>query len=325
MFRIARIAGFLAIAIVGLACAGMLYQACATRRDHERFPPPGKLIDIGGRRLHLRCVGEGSPTVMLEAGGTGDSQQYAVLLGQLAPLTRVCAYDRAGMGWSDPSPLSLTARALANDLDALLTRAALPPPYVLVARSGGGPTVELYAREHADTVKGLLFLDAIDGSAIDALSAAVKKMTRLACAGRLLAHLGVLRLFDLRHQRGHGRNELDAALTYRTDAWDAVCSLVRSSPESAAQLRNARPLSREMPLVVVRHERVGDLPVEDPAYAATLEPIWQAEQAKLAACSSRGRLIVATGSGHHVADERPELVLDELRTLVGVVRRSAAR
>ena len=232
----------------------------------------------------------------------------------------MCAYDRAGMGWSDPSPLPLTARSLAANLDALLARAHLAPPYVLVARSGGGPTAELYAREHPQTVKGLLFLDAIDGSAIERMSAAVTQATRRACAGRLLSHLGVLRLFDLRHQKGAAGGDLAVALTYRTTAWDSICSILQSARESAAQIQAAPPLATDLSLVVIRHERVGDMPVGTAAEAATLEPTWQAEQAKLAATSTRGELVVATGSGHHVADERPDLVRAKLRELVAAVR-----
>jgi hypothetical protein len=97
-----RFLGVVLVALATVAIAGAVGQLWATRLDAERFPPPGVLVDVGGRRLHLRCEGRGQPTVILEASGFGNSHSYDTVLPRLAERTRVCAYDRAGMGWSDP-------------------------------------------------------------------------------------------------------------------------------------------------------------------------------------------------------------------------------
>ncbi|MGH6971242.1 MAG: alpha/beta fold hydrolase, partial [Caulobacteraceae bacterium] len=125
--------------------------------------PPGEMIDIGGRRLHLLRRGEGAPTVVLEAGGGGGSStQDWPLLNRVAQFTHVLSYDRAGLGWSDPSPEPKTINGIVGDLDALLSSARESPPYVLVGGSFGGLLVRAFCRRFPDNVAGAVFLDASD-------------------------------------------------------------------------------------------------------------------------------------------------------------------
>ena len=100
-----RILIILVVLLVGVPAGGLVYQALATVQDVARFPVPGELFDIGGRELHLRCMGSGSPTVILEAGGGTSSILWGPFQEQLAEFSRVCSYDRAGFGWSDPGPI----------------------------------------------------------------------------------------------------------------------------------------------------------------------------------------------------------------------------
>src|SRR6266516_4666075 len=99
--------GLLAL-LIGLVAVGASYQAIATARDRRAYPAPGQLVDVGGYRLHINCVGQGSPTVVLDAGLGGSSLDWSLVQPELGRTTRVCAYDRAGMGWSDPSPYPRT-------------------------------------------------------------------------------------------------------------------------------------------------------------------------------------------------------------------------
>ena len=101
-------------------------------------PAPGRLVDIGGMRLHLSCAGEGGPTVVLEAALGASSISWSLVQPGLARLTRVCSYDRAGFGWSDRGPMPRTARRIASELHTLLERARVPAPYLLVGHSFGG-------------------------------------------------------------------------------------------------------------------------------------------------------------------------------------------
>src|SRR5262245_38847950 len=131
---LAGLGGFVALATI----TGIAYQWIATRRDLATAPPPGKLVDVGGHRLHIWCSGSGAPTVLLEAGLGGWSVEWARVQPEVARFTRVCAYDRAGMGYSDAGPGPRTSRRIAQELNALLDKSDLGGPVVIVAASFGG-------------------------------------------------------------------------------------------------------------------------------------------------------------------------------------------
>src|SRR5882762_11922210 len=113
-------------------------QAHAQDITQQKYPPPGKLIDIGGRKLHLFCEGKGSPTVILMAGGGAFSIDWALVQPKVAKDTRVCSYDRAGLAWSDPGPADETVEQNVSDLHAVLQASGEPGPYVLVGASIAG-------------------------------------------------------------------------------------------------------------------------------------------------------------------------------------------
>src|SRR5262245_3211505 len=147
---------WLLVAVVALAGTGAIYQAAATARDARRYPPPGQLVNVGGYRLHLYCAGEGSPTVVLEAVSGGLAIDWAWVQPEGARTTRVCTYDRAGRGWSEPGPAPRDARQLARELHTLLRNAAVPGPYVLAGHSAGGLFAREYAAQYPDEVVGLV-------------------------------------------------------------------------------------------------------------------------------------------------------------------------
>jgi Alpha/beta hydrolase family len=120
------------------------------------------LFDVGGYRLFLRCNGEGGPTVVMDAGGNEDSSTWSDVRPSLVRLTRVCVYDRAGLGRSDPGPVPRTSQTMVDDLTTLLSVAGVPGPYVLVGHSLAGWLVQLLAREDAgDTVLGVVLIDTL--------------------------------------------------------------------------------------------------------------------------------------------------------------------
>lgn len=152
----------LVVAVI-VGCGG------GARKDRPRGSPKatvegigsGGLVDVGGRRLYVECVGSGSPTVLLEAGFDGTSDVWTVVLPELGRMTRTCAYDRAGLGASDAIPGRHDARAEISDLERLLDRGRIEPPYVLVGHSYGGLLARLFARAHRDRVAGVVFVDAM--------------------------------------------------------------------------------------------------------------------------------------------------------------------
>src|SRR5262249_47398586 len=153
---------------------------------------------------------------------------YAPIQEQLSARTRACAYDRAGMGWSDPSPRPLDAGALVADLEALLAQASLPGPYLLVAGSAGGLTAELFARRHPDDLAGLVLLPALHGDRTDQSPQGARRLARDASLARALAHVGLLGLLDPYELRAlpDAEQERAIALKYHAKTWNAVTSLI---------------------------------------------------------------------------------------------------
>src|ERR671938_464341 len=162
--RVLRAIGRTLAALVGLivvlGLVGASYEAIAAAGDARRYPSPGQLVDVGGYRLHIQCVGTGSPTVVLDAGLGGSSLDWSLIQPELGRTTRVCAYDRAGMGWSDAGPQPRTPRQIADELHTLLTNAGIAGPYVLVGHSLAGKNVRLFTIAHPDQVAGMVLVDA---------------------------------------------------------------------------------------------------------------------------------------------------------------------
>jgi pimeloyl-ACP methyl ester carboxylesterase len=151
----------LALALL-LALAGALYQAIGTYRDGKRYPPPGRLVDLGTHRLHILESGKATgPTVLLEAGLMSTVLSWSELQEQLSREFRVVSYDRAGLGWSDPGPIPRTAERIVDELHLLLTKAGIAGPYVLVGHSFGGLTMPLFATRFPEEVAGMVLLDAV--------------------------------------------------------------------------------------------------------------------------------------------------------------------
>ena len=146
-------------AVLVLASVGATYDNLARTSDEATVAAPGKLFDVGGFRLHLDCHGQGSPTVVLSNGAGGISAAWAHITDAVAETTRVCAYDRAGQGWSDEAPNPRDGVESARDLHTLLAAAGEHGPYVLVGHSTGGPYAMTYAAKYPDQVAGLVLLD----------------------------------------------------------------------------------------------------------------------------------------------------------------------
>lgn len=122
--------------------------------------PPGKLVDIGGYRLHLNCAGKGPAAVLLEYGSSGNSMEWALVQPEIARFTRVCSYDRAYEGWSDAGPLPPSMHQQVYELHLLLGAAHIEPPYVLVGWSLGGMIDRIYAASYPGEVEGMVLVDA---------------------------------------------------------------------------------------------------------------------------------------------------------------------
>ncbi len=240
--------------IVVTALTGALYQTVATRKDLAVTPPPGQLVDIGGYRLHLWCTGNGAPAVILDTGLGGSSAGWGFVQPDVARFTRVCSYDRAGMGYSDPGPSPRTARRIASELAKLLDRSGIAGPVVLVGASIAGFNVRVFASDHPERAAGLVLVDASH----EADRHEVPPMARFV---PLLSTVGVLRLFgvsfggrieslprqcsDTRWQRGSARRDTRRQLT-KSFTFGRACRKSGARAGSSRSLSSSSPVHEEL-------------------------------------------------------------------------------
>jgi pimeloyl-ACP methyl ester carboxylesterase len=158
--RIRRTGLVLLAAVAALVLIGAAYQAIATVTDSRNHPPAGRLVDVGGYSLHISCQGNGTPTVILDALFPGTVSNWAWVQPEITKTTRVCAYDRAGLGWSDSGPMPRDAVQQAAELHTLLANAGVTGPYVLVGHSLGGLSVRMFADRYPDEVAGMVLVEA---------------------------------------------------------------------------------------------------------------------------------------------------------------------
>ena len=159
--RFLRWLGGIVAGLLILSLLGAVYELAAEAADARTYPPPGQLVDVGGYRLHIYCMGTGSPTVVIEAGLGDWSTMWGSVQAEAAKTTQVCAYDRAGSGWSDSGPLPRDAGQFAKELHTLLQKADLPGPFVLVGHSLGGLPVRVFAGEYPAEVAGVVLIDSM--------------------------------------------------------------------------------------------------------------------------------------------------------------------
>ncbi len=247
--------------VIALALLGMTYQTLATQADIKKYPTPGQLIDIGGYRLHLYCMGEskgGSPTVILEQGLGGTSPAWALIQPEVAKVTRVCAYDRAGLGWSDPAPKGTPrdGQQVAGELHTLLQKADIPGPYVMVGHSFGGLYTQVFAHQYPKDVVGVVLLESSHPDQWTSTPAGqdlYKSNARSHSFTSTLARLGLLRL-RAKSQPALGLPDLQnkelLAFNSATQDWDAQAAEFSATIDLDNEVRAAGSLGN-LPLFVL--------------------------------------------------------------------------
>ena len=288
----------LVVALLALAVAGAIYQAVATELAERAYPPPGEMVDAGGYSLHINCVGKGSPTVVLDGGSGEMSAQWVRVQREVSDTTRVCAYDRAGMGWSETGPEPRDAKQISSELHTLLSKAGIEGPYVLVGHSFGGMYMQTYAARYPDEVAGVALVDSPTepdqfsqrSEARDSYEpqkqsfAVVPQLAQLGVS--LLARLGVVRLLS---KLDPASPELPPQQRAQIDALTPSTRQVSASageffaPTQTRRLGSQGSLGNK-PLAVVT--------------AGTQEPSWLKRQDKLATLSSNCVHRVVKGATH---------------------------
>ena len=303
------------------------------------IPPPGRLVDLGGFRLHLHCTGAGRPSIVLDAALGASSLSWSLVQPELARMSRVCSYDRAGFGWSDAGPMPRTAGRIAEELRTLLDRGGVPPPFLLVGHSFGGLVVQIFAQRFRSETAGMVLVD--PAHAEDWVRPAPKEQVlidrgvRLCRYGVIAARIGLARLVTMLVRSGQltmARGLVTAAsrgaLSKQDEAilapvwklppdvraplahvwskprfFEALGSQIGSISVSAAQVLEATAAGfGDLPLITISSTNPGDYRVR--------------QQDALAARSTRGRHIRASNSGHWIPLDQPDVVIDAVKEIL---------
>ena len=305
------VAGLVSLFLV-LVGAGALWQVTATRRDLRQNPPPGRLVDVGGYRMHIHSTGEGSPTVILDSGLSDSSLSWYKVQPDVARFVHVVSYDRAGLGWSDTSPRPRNSRVFAEELHALLHHAGIPAPFVLVGHSMGGYDVRIFAGLYRSEVAGMVLVDA---SHPDLFRRAGMRQnfgrwrSFLVTRQRLMP-FGIPRLIGWCDD-GAPQPAL-RAVECRSSRYQETLAELDSFATSGDQVRPLGSLG-DMPLAVLTED-------PDQLFPRDMLPAFLECQDDLARLSTRATHVVAKGSGHQIQKERPDLVIAAIRQVVEQVK-----
>jgi pimeloyl-ACP methyl ester carboxylesterase len=307
------------------------------------YPAPGRLVNIGTHRLHLRCDGDSAPSVIFDAALGASSLSWSLVQPAVAETSRTCTYDRAGFGWSEPGPLPRTAGRVADELFELLSRAGVPAPYVLVGHSFGGLVMRLFATRHRDVVAGVILIEpAIPEEWIDPgeeQRALIARGKRLCGYGAFAARTGLARLVSALVRvgalgparavvkavsRGGLRREDEGILApiwklppdvrrllghmwTQPKFFEAVGSQIEHVCASAAEvIHETRSGYGQIPLVVMSAAAANDRRLR--------------ADAALASQSTEGRHVLVQDSGHWIPLDAPQAVIDVITTMVVDIR-----
>src|SRR5215211_3860851 len=275
--------------LVTLAVIGAIYQAIATQIDQRTYSPPGEMVDVNGQLMHINCMGEGGPTVILEAANFAMSAHWVRVQQQLAQTTRVCAYDRAGMGWSERGPEPRDARQISSELHTLLKGADPEGPYVLVGHSYGGLYARMYAARYSKQVAGVVLVDSSHPEQFTRSpegQAMYEQNRRMGAVIPWLTRLGVTRLTNFYPAHPDLPPKQRAQIEAFNSSTQQVVTTVEefsATPQTNAQVRSTQSLG-DTPLAVVS--------------ASEQSSDWLEMQDELAALSSNSVHRVVEGATH---------------------------
>jgi pimeloyl-ACP methyl ester carboxylesterase len=325
-----RIGVGILVVLAAAVLMGSAYELWARHRVASEFPAPGKLVDIGGRRIHLDCRGAGAPTVVFESGlDMYGSLSWSAVQDEVAQTTRACSYDRAGILWSDRASDARNGAAIANDLHQALQAAGERGPYVLVGHSLGGPYVMTFAKQFDSEVAGVVFVDASHPDQArrmqEAVGRSIEPPMAAAKLGASLAWMGVPRLAT--QSAGHPRapSRANAAMSAHVPrSLGPMLDELTAMNETFEEAGTIRSLG-DRPLVVLTAAaafQTADLAALGltTEQGQRLQAVWFDLHDEEASWSSHSRHVRLEDAHHYIQFERPDAVIDAVREVVESIR-----
>lgn len=284
--------------------------------DRVSFKPPGKLIDVNGRKMHIYCIGNKSPTIILDSGTGGFSLEWKDIQHSLSQYVRVCAYDRAGYGWSDMGPLPRTTKRITHELHTLLQNAGIHGPYIMVGHSFGGFTAQYFARYFNHEIAGIVLIDSSHEEQVYRLPENGKDVVRRSL------HQDRSNMVTRSVLHEHFPKEVAAVAQQLMTRWTALLTWREEMANYALSSRELRDVHDrpilEIPIVVLtRGKRVWP----NTPYGDAMETVWKELQDELSSLNGNSTHIIAENSGHVIHLDEPELVVDAIHDVLDFVEK----
>ena len=317
--------------LAALVAGSATYNAVVLLYFRDHNPPPGKMYLVDGYKMHLDCIGSGSPTLVLDAGLGNDSLIWGGVQPALSKTTQVCSYDRAGFGWSQAHPGPRDADHIAAELHALLTQAKVTGPIVLMGHSIAGLYMRDYASRYPAEVVGMVFVDSSSPLQNRIPDFGLKEPTGLEELGRTLLieatfSTGIPRLFG---QCSHAFRGFDvhAAKLLAEDLCDVQLKAMEAEmdniDQSGLETVHTGPYGA-MPILIFSHDPDRTLPKRNPpSWMVEREHRWNQMQERLERLSTHSRRIIAQGSTHYIQLDRADLIDNEVPLFIEQIRGTA--
>jgi pimeloyl-ACP methyl ester carboxylesterase len=319
----------LALVIILAAALGLgaAFNGVAGQYFFSRHSAPGKIYEIDGYKMHLYCTGQGSPTLVLDAGLGNDSLIWANVQPELSKITQVCSYDRAGFGWSEPRPELRDAERLTEELHGLLTSAGVTGPIVLMGHSISGLYIRDYAARYRESLSGLVFVDGSTPLQNDRFPAemqlAEKNESMELRKLEWLSILGIRReMGGCAPEEGFSRSvaKMIAEDECRTSVLVAAAQEFSSVQQSGMETLHSGPFG-DLPILIFSQDPAQPPPSGFSAEAGkSLSNTWNEMQEELKGLSTRSRRIIAKGSSHYVQIDRVSLLIGEVTSFIKQIR-----
>jgi pimeloyl-ACP methyl ester carboxylesterase len=316
--------------IVLLVATSLVARAKAQNDFARKYPPIGQMVDVGGYSLHIHCEGEsgaGQPTVVIDAGSGSVGLMWTLVQSEVAKTVRICTYDRAGLGWSEPSPAPRTASLVVDELHTLLANAKIEGPYVLVGHSLGGIFVRLYQTKYPDEVAGLILVDSADGELEKYMAGTnyMQMMHQFIGISRALSETGLIKVYTgataLFSEPHSGYEALPGHVAQTLQAMDlktteAGATEVAALPAIWEEGRSRKTHLGNLPLTVIVHGYC-DSCSKDLQELEKEEKGWLELQKHLASLSTNSTLVQADlETGHNIQIDQPQIIVEAIHTMV---------